>query len=521
MTTLVSRNPSSGKTLRELPGTPPEQLSVIFAQARAAQTLWSSYHPKKRARLILQVREAILNHLDDILDLLVAENGKPRFEALSTELTPAVHTITHYAKNAPTLFEDRELPSGLFGHRRGYLNYWPHGVVTVLSPWNFPFYLPLADIVGAVLGGNAVIFKPSELTAGIGLKIQELFEEAALPRHLVQTVVGDAQLGKAILDQRPDKIFFTGGAAGGKAIALKAAESFTPITLELGGKNAFVVLSDANLDVATSGAIWGAFANSGQICCATSRLYVHEKLADAFLAQLKSKLATLRAGDPQSLEVDLGALTSEKQKATYQAHIADALARGATLVCGGEWSSNRSQLSPTVLFHPDPVKSQDLLAFKEETFGPVLAVTTFRSTTEVIDLVNANPTGLTASIFSGNLKLSEQIAKKLQVGSVLINEVIFTAGAPEFPFGGIKESGIGYRHSELGLMEFVRVRHINRPRARFLSTKSAVWFPYTPFQYEFLVNFLGLYRTHWTDKLKAFPLFLLNLVRFLKFEKRL
>ena len=297
-----------------------------------------------------------------------------------------------------------------------------------------------------------------------------------------------------------------------------AAQHLIPVNLELGGKDAMIVLPDADLDFATSAALWGGFSNSGQVCASVERVIVHEGIAEPFLEQLRAKIAKLRQGAPSSSEIDLGVITSPKQKEIYATQVEQAKTSGARFVTGGGFTANKRALAPTVV---TGAMIENLDIYKEETFGPVVAVTTFKSVSEAIEKVNKNRYGLLASIITRNLSMGEDIAKQLEVGTVTINEVVYTAGLGETPWGGVKDSGFGRTHSEIGLYEFVNVRHIHRPKLRIFTFKSFWWFPYTPFQHSTFRTFFDIYRLSWFDKLRAIPHFLWHFIQFIKTEKRL
>lgn len=519
MSTLICRSPATGEILNEIPLTPHDDLPKIFERARAAQKHWAELSPSARARKLLKLRETLLNHLDDTIDLISRENGKPKFEAMINDLLPSVECLTYFAHRGPRLLRDHKIAMRLMKHRSSYLNYWPLGVVAIISPWNYPFLLPFGEIVMALVAGNAVVFKPSEVTPLIGLRIQELCDEAGLPTDLVQTVIGDGALGATVIEQKPNKIFFTGSVATGKKIMAAASRHLIPVSLELGGKDAMIVLADADLDYATSAAAWGGFSNSGQVCASTERILVHESIAQPFIEMLKTKLSTLRQGPISDAgDLDLGVTTFEKQKLVYETQIRQARENGATFVAGGEFSSDRRYLQPTIVTGPE-IETLDI--YNEETFGPVVAVTTFETVKEAIKKANASNYGLLASVITKNQTLGEEIARQLEVGTVTINEVVYTAALPETPWGGVKETGIGRKHSDMGLYEFVNVRHIHKPRFSFLVFKSFWWFPYTKFQYAAFRQFFELYRNSRTAKLIALPHFLWNFVQFLKNERRL
>lgn len=515
---IISRNPATGEVLQEVPSTDLKELPELFRKAHHAQIRWAEYPARRRAEFLLQIRETLLDRTEDVLDLIVRENGKPRYEALVNEVLPVVDMLTHFAKRSPKLLKNRSLPLTLMKHRKSYIHHWPIGVVAVISPWNYPFLLPFGEILMALVAGNAVIFKPSEVTPLIGLKIQEICNEAGLPPHLLQTVIGEGALGAEIIRNRPGKIFFTGSVATGKKVMAAAAENLIPVNLELGGKDAMIVLPDADLDFATSAALWGGFSNSGQVCASTERILVHERIADAFIQQLKTKAETLRASPSEAGHNDLGPITFEKQKATYDRHIAEAHAQDARFITGGTFSGDRRYLKPTIVTGD---KIESMAVYKEETFGPVVAVSTFKTVAEAIHKANDSPYGLLASVITRNIRLGEEVAKQLAVGTVTINEVTYTAGLGETPWGGIKDSGIGRSHADVGLYEFVNLRHIHKPRARFTVFKSFWWFPYTDLQYKTFRLLLDLYRRNWLDKLRTLPHFLITFVEFIKGDPRI
>jgi acyl-CoA reductase-like NAD-dependent aldehyde dehydrogenase len=514
MDKVVCRNPRTGETLREIPKTRPEDLTGIFERAARAQKLWSRVSPKQRARKLRQLREILVRKRDEIANVIALENGKPEFEALAFEIMPSVELLTYFAGMGPRALKDKEIPlrNPMLRYRKSILTYVPLGTIAVISPWNYPLLLAFGDIAVAVLAGNSVIFKPSEYTSWVGQKIQELFDEAGFPEGLVQTCYGDGSIGAGIIDQRPAKIVFTGSVNTGKAIMKQASQYLIPVTLELGGKDAMIVLADANLDYATSAALWGGFTNSGQACASVERLIVHESIAGDFTEELKNKIALLSA------DSDLGVCTMDRQKQVYDDHLQDARGRGAEFIAGGILSQDRTRMLPTLV---GGKAIEDAKIYNEETFGPVIAMTTFRTTQEAIQKANRSPYGLLASVITSNISLGEEIARELEVGSVMVNEALFSAGLPETPWGGMKDSGFGRKHSEMGLYEFVMPRHINRPRLGILTFKSFWWFPYTPYQKELFRAWIDMYRSGLFAKLVRLPHFLWCFIQFLKNEPRI
>lgn len=518
MELLSVRNPGTGEILRELTPTPKAELRSLFERASAVQKQWAAVPVGKRVESVLNLRETLIRHIDALSELISSENGKPRFEAMMNEIFSVIELCSYFAKTGEGLLRDSRIPMGLMKHRTSYLNYWPLGVIAVITPWNYPFLLPMGELVMGVLAGNAVVFKPSEVTPLIGLRIQELFEEAGFPKGLVSTVIGDGAIGAALIEQKPAKIFFTGSVATGKRIMRAAADDLIPVNLELGGKDPMIVLADADLDFATSAALWGGFSNSGQICASIERIIVHESIAAEFNRRLKGKIAKLRQGPSRDGNNDLGAITFEKQKEVYAAQIRQAKERGAEFITGGDFSEDRRFLRPTVVSGKN---IEELDVFNEETFGPIVAVTTFKSIDEAVEKANRSKYGLLASVISRDLDLAESIAKRLEAGTITINEVVYTAGLPETPWGGVKETGSGRKHSARGLYEFVNTRHIHKPIGSLFVFKSLWWFPYGPFQHATFRQFVEFYRKSPLARLRAFPIWLWNLVHFLKREPRI
>ncbi len=513
MEMLLSKNPMTGAVLKEIPKTAVADLPEYFRRAERAQKDWSKVSPKERAKKLIHLREILVRKAESLAQTIHQENGKPNFEAISSEILPALELLSYFADRGPSLLKDKEITirNPMLKYRRSYLNYWPLGVVAVIAPWNYPFFLAFGDVVLAVLTGNAVVFKPSEYTSQIGGRIQEFFDEAGFPMDLVQTVYGDGTLGSALIEQKPAKIFFTGSVRTGKAIMAQASKHLIPVVLELGGKDAMIVLPDADLDYATSAALWGGFTNSGQVCASTERLLVHESMASAFVEMLKNKIS-------QIPNRDLGAITMERQKDVYREQLAEAREKGATVFCGGNFRDNDARLEPTLVGGPNIEQTK---IYNEETFGPVIAITEYKTISEAVQKANHSAYGLLASVISKDISLAESVAKQIEAGSVLVNEVAYTAGLPETPWGGLKESGFGRKHSDMGLYEFVNVRHINMPRAGFLTFKSLWWFPYSKFQGQMFHAWLGLYRASFWDRIKVVPHLIWCFVKMLKNEKRI
>ncbi|MBL7715921.1 MAG: aldehyde dehydrogenase family protein [Bdellovibrionales bacterium] len=496
----------------------PTTLASAFEKARLVQSAWAERPLKARAKILREVAEVLIHRQEELARLVSEETGKPEFEAYSSDIFPSITLLPMIADDGPDFLSDKKIAMRLLPYRKSKINYWPLGVVSVISPWNYPFMLAFADIAMALFAGNAVIFKPSEWTQRTGQAIQDLFDQTSLPAGLLQTFQGDGKMGQAILENRPDKVFFTGSVATGKKIAEFCAKSLTPVNLELGGNNPMIVLSDAHLDHATSAALWGGFCNAGQACGSVQRIFVHESIRDPFTELLKTKVQNLRSSrSAQTGPYDIGRITLPNQANHYEDQLSKAREAGVKIEMGGHLSPDRRYLEPTVISGPG---IEDSEIFKKEFFGPMVAISTFRSVQEAITKANETNYGLVASVFSQDRRMAESVARKIQVGTVLVNEVLFTAGLMETPWGGLKDSGLGRTHSLEGLKEFVHARHINSPISGFMVFKALWWFPYTPFQYGMFRALGRIYSRSWSRKLRALPELLWNFVQFLKNEPR-
>jgi succinate-semialdehyde dehydrogenase/glutarate-semialdehyde dehydrogenase len=365
--------------------------------------------------------------------------------------------------------------------RSSRVEYRPLGVVGIISPWNFPWAIPLGEIVMALMAGNTVVLKPSELTPLVALKIGDVFRRAGLPAGALEVVTGDGSTGAALVEADVDKLMFTGSVATGRRVAEAAAQRLIPVVLELGGKDPMLVLADADIEQAASAAVWGAFANSGQACASVERCYVHESVADEFLRRVVEKTRALRQGVGES--ADVGAMSSERQLQTVEEHVRDAVARGARVLTGGGRAPQRPEQDangqgffhePTVLTGVD----HSMQAMREETFGPTLPVMVFQTEDEAIRLANDSPFGLTASVWTRDIRRGRKLAARIEAGTVMINEVLYTHGIAQTPWGGVKQSGLGRTHGRLGLLEMVAPYHIHVNRLTRLP--DVWWFSYTP-----------------------------------------
>ncbi len=475
---IISLNPTTGEELGRVPVCAPDEVARALARARAAQVDWRALSFRERGDIIMRARAIVLEELEDIALLISRESGKPVAEAVSMELVPTLDLMRHFARETARMLKPEKLSIGLYAlmGRTSHLVYRPLGVVGIISPWNFPWAIPLGEVVMSLMAGNAVVLKPSELTPLVGLKIGDVFKRAGLPTGLLEIVTGDGATGGSLVEAGADKIMFTGSVATGQRVAEVAARTLTPVVLELGGKDPMIVLEDADISAAARAAVWGAFANAGQACASVERCYVHERIARDFTERVVAQTRLLRQGTGE--DTDIGAMSSERQLRVVEEHVDDAVLRGARVLVGGSRAKNLSDAGtfhePTVLADVD----HTMLVMREETFGPVLPLMTFKTEDEAIRLANDSPFGLTASVWTRNIRRGRRVASQIEAGTVMVNEVLYTHAIAQTPWGGVKASGMGRTHGRLGLLELVAPHHIHVNRLARLH--DVWWFDYTP-----------------------------------------
>ncbi len=479
---IISYNPATGAEFGRVNCASAVEVGEAVEKSRAAFAKWRETSFRERAEYIMRAREVILSELDEIARLISDESGKPVAEALSMEIAPVLDLMQYFAKNAAKILKPEKVNIGLYATlgRTSKIIYKPLGTVGIIPAWNYPFSIPLGETVMALMAGNAVIVKPSELTPFIGLKIEKIFKKAGLPEDLVQVLTGDGRTGAALVDAGIEKIMFTGSVATGKKIAEAAAKHLTSVVLELGGKDPMIVFADANLELAAQGAIWGAFCNSGQSCSSVERLYVEESVAEEFTRLIVEKTRALRQDSGDKETTDVAAMSSEKQIAVVEAHVESFAQEGAKILTGGKRNTNLKGAfyEPTVISGA----TNEMRGMREETFGPTLPIATFKTEEEAIKLANDSDFGLTASVWTRDLTKGKRVAEKILAGTVCVNEVLYTHGIGQTPWGGFKQSGYGRTHGKNGLMELVATQHIHINRV--LITPNAWWLPYSPLAVE-------------------------------------
>lgn len=463
--TLFSINPRTGEIIGEYTPTNPEDLPSIIQKTRNAFEHWSDLSLRIRVELIKNAYRQFYIHQDKLAKLISEETGKPLVEAYSSEILPVLDCFKYYIKNVSKILKQQKIAASnpLFKLRKGFVRYEPLGVIAVISPWNFPFLLSMQHIIPAILAGNVVIHKPSEYTTITGLKIREIFDRANLPMSVLEIVTGLADVGESLVSCPLDKIIFTGSTAVGQKIYQAAAKNLVPVNMELGGSDPMIILEDANLERAVNAAVWGAFSNAGQACLSVERLYVHESVKSQFIEMLVQKTSKLRLTTNTFSEGEISCLANEVQFNKINALIKDALKKGAVIKFGGKARKDLGKwyFEPTIITNI----SSSMEILHKETFGPLISVIPFKNEEQVVSLANDSEFGLSASIWTQNRKRGQELAKQIQAGSVLINDVQIHIAQIEAPYTGYKKSGLGVSHGPWGIMELVRPKFISTDRS--------------------------------------------------------
>jgi succinate-semialdehyde dehydrogenase/glutarate-semialdehyde dehydrogenase len=462
--TLPSINPATGEVLVHFERTQASLLPEIVSRSRAAQSSWAELPIRDRCARLRGLRERIMASRNELADAVVRESGKPRVEALFADIFVALDSAEYWSRNAASALCTQRVPhhSTAAKAKRGYLAYDPLGVIAIISSWNYPLAIPLSQIIPAVAAGNAVVCKISDFTPQCGALIEKLFIDAGFPGNLVTVVQGGGEVGQALIDASPDKVLFTGSVATGRRVAEACAKMLIPSVLELGGKDAMIVLADADLDVASSAAVWGSYTNCGQVCLSVERLFVEQAVAEKFMALCVEKTKKLRIGPGSNPATDVGPLIRPLHVQRMSDLVHDAVSRGAKVLCGG---NSRPDLGPN-FFEPTIIAGVDasMKLFQEETFGPILAIQMVQDVTEAIARANDSPFALAASIWTKNKTRGMVLASELHAGAVMVNDAISYFGIAEAPHGGCGASGWGRTHGEAGLLEMVRMKYIDVDR---------------------------------------------------------
>lgn len=446
-------NPATNEQFGSAPMTTVAAVQNARREMAAAGQTWAAKSIKERVCIVRQLQTLLIDEMDEITAVMNQDNGKSRQDALA-ELFMSVDLINQYCRRAPHWLRRRRIPSGMQIFKRCYIEQHPHGVVGIIGPWNYPLVLILPPMISALLAGNTVLVKPSEVTAATGVMIEQLFQKVPELAPYVRFLHGDGRVGAALVQSKPDLIFLTGSTRTGRLVMQAAAENMTPVICELGGKDPMIVLEDADIKAAARWGAWGAFYNAGQTCMAVERIYAVKPVYDRFLEAFLEETRKLKQGYSPEIDnlYDLGPLTFQRQVNIIEDHMQDALAKGAHIVHGGEREG--LYMEPTVMVNVD----HSMKLMREETFGPVVPIMMADDELHAIQLANDSNMGLSASVWSRDLARAERVAHQLYVGSVNINDTMSHFAIPRLPFGGLKESGIGRTHGKKDLLQFTQTR---------------------------------------------------------------
>jgi len=463
-------------------------MEKLINNARAAAKSLKTMPVKERLKPIRALKRIILEQREKIMDQIQQETGKCRSDALMSEIFGVLDHLEYLDRSARKILSDRKVktPLALMG-KKSVVYLEPLGVVFVISPWNYPFYQAIVPCTLSFITGNATIYKPSEHTP-LKMLVERLFKEADFPENALQIVYGAGEIGKKVIDLKPDKVFFTGGVKTGKSVMEQASRQLIPVELELGGKDPMIVFEDVNIQRAVSGAVWGALTNCGQSCTSVERLYVQEGIFEKFKEALISEVSRIKQTMDSDGDSDIGEMTVPFQVKHIKRQLDKAVSMGAEQVTGNNWDGEETAIPPIVLENV----SADMEIGWEETFGPVIPLFRFKTEEEVIELANNSPYGLSASVWSKNLKRAVRVARALHTGNVSINNVMLTEGNHELPFGGVKNSGFGRYKGEFGYYSFSNIKSVLIDKNS--SKIEANWYPYTAQKYRLFTDMMvGLF----------------------------
>jgi acyl-CoA reductase-like NAD-dependent aldehyde dehydrogenase len=501
--TIKSWAPATGDLLGEVPIYTRAEVFATVARARKAQAAWGVLPVEERCERLLRYRDALVERAEEIVDVVSRECGKPRQDVLGHEVTVTVDLLTYYCKNAKRILAPREIDLHLLKHKRSEVHYAPRGVIGIISPWNFPFVLPMGDAVTALVAGNAVVVKPSEVTPLALQKAKEIFDSTGLPEDLFGVIYGYGDAGQALIESGIQKLVFTGGVETGKRVAAACGANLVPCVMELGGKAPLIACADCDIERTAQAIVFGGFVNSGQVCISVERVYAHEAVHDELVTRVKALTEKIRQGDPQSATVDVGAIIFPKQIEVAEKHISDAVSKGASILTGGHKKSGPGQFfEPTVLTSCN----HTMTVMKEEIFGPIVPIQKVTSEDEAIRLANDSHLGLNAYVFTKDRAKGRRLAQRIEAGSVCVNDVMVNYAAAEAPFGGTKQSGFGRVHGEDALRDMCDTRHVLSPRIPD-AKKDPLWFPYSSSGYKWQMRLLRAFFTRGSIVKKITQLF--------------
>lgn len=472
---LKSFNPRTGEVMREIPSTPVGEVKEVVERARKVQPEWADIAPEGRARMLREVRYRIYDRMDDIVETVSAEAGKGRHEALLFEVFGALSLLTAMERLAPKALRPEKtgrIAGPLLFGTSSRIEWRPFGVVGAITPWNYPVTNCLLAFTGALLAGNTVVVKPSEVTPACGQLVGELFDP--LPPGVITFIHGGGDVGAALVDAPVDKISFIGSPPTGRKICEAAAKHLTPVVMELGGQDAAIVCDDADVEVASSGIAWGSFFNAGQTCCSVERVFVSERVADDFESRLLDKVQHIRLGEGDS---EMGTLTFPRQLEIVERHVKDAVEKGARVLAGGP-DAGVKNVNGTLWFAPTVLAdvTDEMDVVKEESFGPVLTITRVQDDQEAVRRVNEEGVNLTASVWTKDRKKADRLLHQVRAGAMGSNDHGVLPGMAWAPWGGAGESGFGRLNGIVGIREMAIPTHVAHSLTPGM--KKLHWYPY-------------------------------------------
>jgi len=494
-------NPATGESIGTIPQNTRTDISEAVQRIRVAQEDWAARSFSERGKHLRKMQQHLVRKGEAYAAIISRDNGKTLADAYLTEISSAVIAFDYYRKHTARVLRPRRVKgSHIFSlFTRNRLQHVPLGVIGIISPWNYPLAIPIHEILMALMAGNGVLFKAASETQLVGQLIQKTIDAGGLPKDLfIQVNVPGRVAGDAFLEAGINKLFFTGSVPVGKKLMQQAAETLTPVSLELGGNDPMIVCAEANLKKAANGAVWAGLSNSGQTCAGIERVYVHRDVYKPFIKLLKQRVEALRVGDPGSGQVDLGAMTTVNQKQNVSQLLQEAIDQGATVAARSQIDENVKQALPATILTD---VNQQMRIMQEETFGPVLGVKSFKTIDEAIRLANDSTLGLTASVWTRNHREGRQIASRLEAGVVMINNHLVSHGMANLPWGGFKESGVGRTHGELGLLEMTETRVVVNDYLPL--NKQFYWTPVSGFVYRRWVGAMLLIGGSWRDKFRG------------------
>lgn len=485
---ITVENPATGQVVATVPACTPAQLREMVARARTAQPGWQALGFEGRGKVLRRAQKWLLDNVERVIETVVSESGKTREDVL-LEMSIPVAAFGFWAKQAPKYLADEKVKTGspfLIG-RKVLVRYEPFGVAGIIGPWNYPLANNIGDVIPALAAGNSVLLKPSSVTPLSSLLMQECLRECGIPNDVFQVVVGRGPIGEELIDL-VDVVMFTGSTEVGRTVMERAAKTLTPVALELGGKDPMIVLADADVERAANAAVFWSMQNAGQTCISVERVYVEEPIHDKFVSLVTERVRRLRQGIPGEFgSTDVGSFINPPQADIVEAHVRDAVAKGAKVPVGGRRRDGAGAFfEPTVLTGVD----HTMACMTEETFGPTLPIMKVRDEDEAVRLANDSPYGLQASVFTSDMERADRVARRLQAGAVVVNDCVANYSALEAPMGGWKSSGIGVRHGPQGIRKYTHPQTI--VFTRFFMKRDLYMFPYSKLRSTALLRLLKL-----------------------------